>query len=93
MTSLIEQIKDLSFEERNQIIKLLNEKEPKLVAPLQNRLIYDKIHPNPFGLKEYQKPVCTHNELIAPRYSCDECNGIHRKKLDAIKKENIAKVL
>jgi hypothetical protein len=75
--SLIEQIKTLTFEERHQILTLLNEKEPKLVVPLKNRLITDIIDdPNYYGVKSHQKPVCQHKELIASRYSCDECNNI-----------------
>ena len=74
--SLIEQIKTLTFEERHQILTLLNEKEPKLVVPLKNLLITDIIDPNYYRVKSHQTPVCLHKELIAPRYSCDECNNI-----------------
>ena len=89
-SSLFEQIKALSFEERYQILELLNEKEPVLVTPFQNHLICDTIRENPFNLKAYQKPVCQHKELTAPRYSCNECNKIKQERLDAIKKEKDA---
>ena len=91
--SLFEQIKALSFEERHQILSLLNEKEPVLVTPNHNYLLYGNIIENPFNLKAYQKPLCPHKELLAPRYLCDKCNTIEQKRLNAIKqeKERIAK--
>ena len=86
--SLLEQIKAMSCEDRNKILNLLNEKQSILVKPL-NFEIFENCHlnSNPYNLKSYQKPVCPHQELIAPRYYCIICKELEKqqKREDDIK--------
>ena len=89
--SILEQIKAMSCEDRHKLLNLLNEKESILVKPLNFERFDDcGFNENPYNLKSYQKPVCPHKELIAPRYYCIFCKEIEKKQKieDAIAFEN-----
>jgi hypothetical protein len=90
-SSLLEQIKAMSCEDRHKLLNLLNEKESILVKPLNFERFDDcGFNENPYNVKSYQKPVCPYKELIAPRYYCIFCKEIEKKqkKEDAIAFEN-----
>jgi hypothetical protein len=80
-TSILEQIKAMSCEDRHKLLNLLNEKESILVKPYNYEFFQDcHLNSNPYNLKSYQKPVCLHKELIAPRYYCIICKEIEKQQ-------------
>ena len=90
-SSLLEQINAMSCKDRHKLLNLLNEKESIFVKPLNFERFDDcGFNENPYNLKSYQKPVCPHKELIAPRYYCIFCKEIEKKQKieDAIAFEN-----
>ena len=89
--SILEQIKAMSCEDRHKLLDLLNEKQSVFVKPYNYEFFQDcHLNSNPYNLKSYQKSVCPHQELIAPRYYCIICKELEKQQKieDDIKFEN-----
>ena len=81
LPSLLEQIKAMSCEDRHKLLDLLNEKQSIFVKPYNYEFFQDcHLNSNPYNLKSYQKPVCPHQELIAPRYYCIFCKELEKQQ-------------